>query len=88
MYQGDPDLFYNQPDLLATDDFYAMDSAAWFFENIVTDDTGQFGLTTVAINPAECLGGSFETAMQRYEIFIALANAIGMSGYSESGCYN
>lgn len=89
MYQGDADLFYNQPELVATDDFIAMDSAAWFFETIVTDTTGQFGLTTKAINgQQECSGGSSEKAKMRYEIFVALANAVGLSGYSESGCYN
>ena len=89
MYQGDADLFYNQPELVATDDFIAMDSAAWFFETIVTDTTGQFGLTTKAINgQQECSGGSSEKAKMRYEIFVALANSLGLSGYSESGCYN
>jgi len=53
MINGDPDYFYNNPELVATD--YRMDSAAWFFEEFVTDDSGHFGLTTNAINGAiEC----------------------------------
>ena len=66
-----------------------MDSGAWFFETNVTDETGKFGLTTKAINgPLECSSGSSTTAKHRYEIFVALASAVGMTGYSESGCYN
>ena len=65
-----------------------MDSGAWFFETIVTDRTGQFGLTTRAINGnLECFSGSI-VAKQRYDIFVALASAVGMTGYSEAGCYN
>jgi len=89
-YYNDPNFFYNQPELLETNEFYAMDSGAWFFETIVTDRSGQFGLTTKAINGAlECPTGSVSTkAKQRYEIFVAIATAVGMTGYSESGCYN
>jgi hypothetical protein len=90
MFNGDPNLFYNQPELVAEDEFYAMDSAAWFFETNVLDTSGQFGRTTKAINGAlECsVGGATDKARKRYEVFVALANAVGLSGYSESGCYN
>ncbi len=90
MYNGDPDLFYNEPELVATNDFYALDSAAWFFENNVSDESGQFGLTTNAINGAlECSQSSPDPkAQMRYQIFVAMANMVGMTGYSESGCYN
>jgi hypothetical protein len=36
-------LVVKNPELVAT--IYALDSAAWFFEKIVTDNIGQFGLT-------------------------------------------
>jgi hypothetical protein len=89
MVNNDPDLFYNHPELVAEDDFYAMDSAAWFFEKNVPDETGQFGLTTKSINgQIECSGGSNDKPKKRYQIFVALANAAGLTGYSESGCYN
>ena len=82
-------MFYNRPELVASDPFYAMDSAAWFFETNVRDTTGQFGSTTRAINGAiECSGGSSETARRRYDVFVAVANAVGLTGYSERGCYN
>jgi len=87
-FNNDPNLFYNQPELLETNEMYAMDSGAWFFETIVTDRSGQFGLTTRAINGAlECFPGS-TIARRRYEIFVAIATAVGMTGYSEGGCYN
>ncbi len=90
MHNNDPDLFYNQPELVATDKFYAMDSAAWFFENNVSDRSGQFGLTTADINGAlECSQSSPDPKAQtRYRIFVALAATVGMTGYSENGCYN
>lgn len=91
MFNDDPDFFYNQPELVAADP-YAMDSAAWFFETIVSDTTGQFGLTTKAINgDIECSAESEDgnaTARKRYDVFVAIANAAGMGGYSENGCYN
>jgi len=88
-FNGDPNLFFNQPELVASVDFYAMDSAAWFFETIVSDKSGQFGLTTKAINGAiECSGGQTDKARKRYQIFVAIANRVGLTGYSESGCYN
>ena len=89
MINGDRDYFYNRPELVATDP-YAMDSAAWFYGTLVTDTSGRFGLTTNAINgPLECANSAgHATARKRYEIFVAIANAVGMTGYSESGCYN
>ena len=84
MVDGDPDFFYNNPELVATE--YAMDSAAWFFEANVRDDSGQFGSTTSDINGAiECSGGS-DTPQKRFEIFDALAKAVGLTGYSSAGC--
>ena len=72
-----------------------MDSAAWFFESEVPDTSGQFGLTTKKINgDLECIGGTnvtpegIDKARKRYEIFEAIAKAVGMTGYSETGCYN
>ena len=65
-----------------------MDSGAWFFEAVVTDRSGRFGLTTRDINGAlECFSGS-TIARQRYDVFVAIATAVGMTGYSEGGCYN
>jgi hypothetical protein len=65
-----------------------MDSAAWFFETIVTDNSGQFGLTTRDINGAIECSASFngDTPQNRYEIFDALAQAVGLTGYNRNGC--
>ena len=83
MVNGDPDFFYNNPDVVAGQ--YAWDSADWFFQTNVHDDSGEFGLTTNAINgPLECPGSA--TAQKRYEIFDALAQQVGLTGYSSSGC--
>ncbi len=90
MINGDPDYFYNNPDLVATT--YAWDSAVWFFEAVVKDDSGSFGVTTKNINgDLECnpsANTSDSTAKKRYKIFEALANKMGLTGFSESGCYN
>jgi predicted chitinase len=100
---GDAEMFYNNASLVATVP-YDLDSAAWFFETDVKDFSGQFGLTTKDINGAiECCaditGGSgaccagctetiAETPKNRYKIFVALATQVGLTGYSEGGCYN
>ena len=83
---GDPDYFLNNPELVAT--IYAMDSAAWFFESEVTDDSGQFGSTTRDINGAiECSTSYIgNTPQKRYQIFDALAQAVGLTGYNTNGC--
>jgi chitinase len=83
---GDPDYFLNNPELVAT--IYAMDSAAWFFESEVTDDSGQFGSTTRDINGAiECSASYIgNTPQKRYQIFDALAQAVGLTGYNTNGC--
>jgi len=90
MIHGDPDYFYNNPELVATE--YRMDSAAWFFEERVTDDSGHFGLTTKAINGAiECQASENtpdSKPKKRYQIFAALAYRMGLTGFSEAGCYN
>jgi chitinase len=86
MVNGDPDFFYKNPERVATD--YAMDSSEWFFSRIVTDDSGQFGLTTKAINGAIECSPSYtgNTPQKRYEIFDALAKRVGLTGYSSAGC--
>jgi predicted chitinase len=83
---GDPDFFYKNPELVATT--YAMDSAAWFFETIVTDNSGQFGLTTRDINGAIECSASYNgnTPEKRYQIFDALAREVGLTGYNANGC--
>jgi len=90
MINGDPDYFYKNPELVATT--YRMDSAAWFFEDRVKDDSGRFGLTTKDINgPIECKPSENypnSKPKKRYQIFEALANKMGLTGFSESGCYN
>jgi hypothetical protein len=65
-----------------------MDSAAWYFETAVTDNSGQFGLTARDINgPIECSAIYIgNTPQNRYEIFDALAQAVGLAGYSRNGC--
>jgi predicted chitinase len=84
------DYFYNNPETLATT--YAWDSAAWFFDTIVSDNTGNFGLTTQAINGnLECMSSNNYVGsipQKRYQIFEALAAQVGLTGYAEGGCYN
>lgn len=88
MINGDADFFYKNPELVATPT-YAMDSAAWFFENRVYDTSGKFGDTTNDINGVqECTGNGGGKPQKRYEIFVAMAEEVGLRGYSESGCYN
>jgi predicted chitinase len=85
MVNNDPDYFYNNPELVATT--YKWDSAAWFFEETVPDETGQFGLTTMSINGVlECGNTGSETPAKRFQIFDAIARHVGMTGYSADGC--
>jgi hypothetical protein len=91
MINGDPDYFYNNPNVVANLP-YAIDSGAWYFETIVKDNSGSFGLTTKDINgPIECISSNNyvgSTPQKRYQIFEALATKVGLTGYSEGGCYN
>jgi predicted chitinase len=91
MINNDADYFYKNPDLVATLP-YSIDSAAWYFETIVKDNSGRFGLTTKDINgPIECIGANNYVGskpQKRYQIFVALAIQVGLTGYSEGGCYN
>jgi hypothetical protein len=66
-----------------------MDYAAWWFETIVIDNSGQFGFTTRDINGAiECSASYNEnTPQKRFRIFDALAQAVGLTGYNTNGCY-
>mmetsp|Transcript_32883 Transcript_32883/g.40384 ORF Transcript_32883/g.40384 Transcript_32883/m.40384 type:complete len:376 (-) Transcript_32883:142-1269(-) len=87
MINGDPDYFYKNPELVATT--YAMDSAAWIFENNVHDTSGRFGDTTDDINGAiECRAHGYtgNAPQRRYQIFDALAKEVGLTGYSSAGC--
>jgi len=86
MVNGDKEFFYKNPELVATT--YAMDSAAWYFEDRVKDNSGQFGSTTKDINgDIECSPGYTGNAPQkRFEIFDAIAKKVGLTGYSASGC--
>lgn len=86
MINGDPEYFYKNPELVATQ--YAMDSSAWFFETNVRDNSGRFGETTKSINGAiECSPGyTGNVPRRRYEIFDGIAKAVGLTGYSSEGC--
>jgi hypothetical protein len=85
MVNGDPEYFYKNPELVATT--YAMDSAAWFFDSNVRDNSGSFGLTTKAINGAiECNGSGSATPDKRFAIFDALGKKVGLTGYNSGGC--
>jgi predicted chitinase len=90
MVNNDADYFYNNPETVATT--YAWDSAAWFFDTNVSDNTGNFGLTTQAINGnLECMSSNNyigSVPQKRYQIFEALAAQVGLTGYAEGGCYN
>ena len=84
MVNGDPDFFYKNPELVTTT--YAMDSATWYFDSNVGDNSGSFGLTTKAINgDLECNGRS-ATPAKRFAIFEALAKKVGLTGYTSGGC--
>jgi predicted chitinase len=91
MINNDPDYFYKNPELVAQLPF-SIDSGAWYFEQRVQDNSGRFGLTTKDINgPLECYSGNNivgSKPQKRYQIFVALANKIGLTGYAEGGCYN
>jgi len=83
---GNRDYFKQNPDLVAQLP-YAVDSAAWFFESNVPDNSGQFGLTTRSINGGiECNGSGHHAPPKRYQIFEALAQRVGLTGYSSAGC--
>jgi chitinase len=88
LVDGDPLYFYENPELVATTNYYAFDSAAWFFETQVSDSTGQFGLITNAINGTiECSASYSGTAVEkRYAIFVALSQQVGLTGYNSNGC--
>jgi predicted chitinase len=88
LVDGDPLYFYKNPELVATTNYYAFDSAAWFFETQVSDSTGQFGLITNAINGnIECSASYSGTAVEkRYAIFVALSQQVGLTGYNSNGC--
>lgn len=91
MINGDPDYFYRNPGHIAALP-YSMDASAWFFEAILADDSGRFGLTTNDINgPLECNAANNivgSKPQKRWQIFEALAEKVGLTSYSESGCYN
>jgi predicted chitinase len=85
LVNGDPNYFKNNPNAVAQLP-YAVDSAAWFFETNVADRSGQFGLTTRAINGIECNGSGHHAPPKRFQIFEAMAQRVGLTGYSAAGC--
>ena len=90
MINNDPDYFYKNPETVATT--YAVDSAAWFFDANVPDNSGRFGATTKSVNGAiECNSGNNYVGsipQKRWQIFQAIATQVGLTGYVENGCYN
>ena len=90
MINNDPDYFYKNPETVATT--YAVDSAAWFFDANVPDNSGRFGATTKSVNGAiECNSGNSYVGsipQKRWQIFQAIATQVGLTGYVENGCYN
>jgi predicted chitinase len=86
LVNGDPNYFKNNPNIVAQLP-YVVDSAAWFFETNVKDTSGQFGLTTKDINGAiECNGSGHQVPPKRFQIFEAMAQRVGLTGYSAAGC--
>jgi len=88
--------FYNNPASVASDPYYTVDAALWFWEKM-RPISRDFGKTTNQINGAlECpLSGSsipadrLEKAKKRYRIFKAIADKVGLASgsYTEAGCY-
>ena len=86
MINCNPNFFYNKPELVATD--YALDSTTYVWELTVSEDSGCFGATTNSLNGRlEWFGvQNSHLAAQHNTIFEAIANRIGMTGYSSAGC--
>jgi hypothetical protein len=68
------------------------DAAAWCFDTNVSDRSGKVGLITKDVNGAlECISTNNvagSAPKKRYQIFVALAKRVGLTGYAENGCYN
>nr|ALV66649.1 putative endochitinase [Nasonia oneida] len=90
---GMGDYLLQNPEVVAQDSKIAVLVSVWYWEARVKPVVGgsnQFGLTTRAINGAiECSGGWNERAANRYQIYLQVADALGVwNKASENGCYN
>lgn len=93
-YFGDDRLRFT-PDLVASNDNLAWDSAFWFWRRDVHNfpgvQQGHFGATTRAINGnLECVNpGGHHIARLRFERYQRIRTAWGLAGPGiETGCYN
>jgi predicted chitinase len=89
------DRIVRNPDLVATDEQIAWDTAFWFWKVNVQNkpgvSQGRFGETTKAINGGlECgAGGNQAAARKRYAMYGKVRAAFGLQGPGiENGCYN
>jgi hypothetical protein len=82
-WPGETNYLKNNPDVVAQLP-YAVDSAVWFFETNVAD---QLGLTTRSIDGGiECGTTGHHAPPKRFRIFEAMAQRVGLTGYSAAGC--
>lgn len=85
LVNGDPNYFKNNPNVVAQLP-YAVDATVWFFDTNVADQSGQFGLTTRSINGGIECGTGHHAPPKRFQIFEAMAQRVGLTGYSAAGC--
>ncbi|XP_014219899.1 endochitinase At2g43610-like [Copidosoma floridanum] len=81
------------PGLVASDKGVAMQVSAWYWiarvRPLLKGREEMFGLTTVGINPQECVGAVNEQAKRRYSIYLKVAEVLGITNKSkENGCYD
>ena len=90
------DLLLNNPDLVASNEQYAWDTAFWFWRERVRKgqygaqvQAGQFGYSTRAINGGlECNGQNVDQSRKRFTFYKNAFTAFGVEGQpDERGCY-
>lgn len=91
---GDENKLLSNPNIVATDENVAWDTAFWYWKTRVHTapgvTEGKFGATTKAINGAlECGGGPNPKAQRRFEMYTKILKVFGINEAPiESGCYN
>ena len=90
------DTLLKNPDLVATNEQYAWDTAFWFWKDRVHNgpygaqvQNGQFGYATKSINGGlECNGANLDQSQKRFNYYQNVWKAFGLSGNPDpSGCY-
>lgn len=86
------DKLLREPELLACNQKLAMRVSVWYWNSRVKTalkiKKNQFGVTTKAINPEECVRDN-RVARRRYSIYLKVAEVLEIAEKAkESGCYN